>query len=1449
MSENTVPLVVCMENLNGEEVSLRVDPEDDFQTFLSKSKSVLGFDIDLNSITKNQPVNLNDNIYEFLTSSEHDAPGLPIKNIDQIKSDNDNDLIYILDDGTQIKASQIHFDNDDPITDLTNENIPFVKYTDDDYNEAEDVISDEVKKINIVDSPVSRYSSKTSSPKCRFVNSLPFKLVCNNTSIFEAQFTKYLESSITKTYTNLNPNSNNNKTPKDPTRDSYKKQDEKSKDDEFTGYTREDILNMFKDSPLASLPYGSNFTGKRKHARKTDPSKTGSKYWNSKSLNYDEGILIGGFESQNCLICGKFVENNLEKMYLFDNEDQRLHRSSPQKKSSRQLKIICEYCLEEHFKPGRMKGPNQSLSRDEYLVIRNNQQYIFQKINNIDLNVKQNDTCGVTLAVDLTKEKDENDTVEFVNVEIGSDGEIVTKPVDEDARSSDDVIIVKDITKNSFSDVNILETPVTEENIVDNLDDADEEIRIFLGKYEHENTVSAEFKCRFCDKVFGELGEAINHVEEHKHSWEEGVVYPCPICEYGYANSKWLKAHLKAAHSKGGENETSAEGDFKANSLTGSPVAKRTRSLAKKCEGNGEADTPAKAVGEKQSLSEGERNAPSDLIFRTEVKQEVVGSSEDEIWIVQSGDTTNDQLERLLTAAQSTKDADSSPKPIHRCVMCSQIFSSLDYLKSHKCQQRSKKRKTTSKNNSTATSDYKKETKKDSIVKPRRRRNKELSSDPQIVTCHNCNESFTSKVRLKFHMQFHEPTKMMTENGDYACEECNLTFSTETELFDHVHFRHDKLKRWQCHVKGCGKTFHLKATLTKHSRSHTDTRRYVCVTCGKRFLDKQTLDEHGVTHLQIKPFQCHICLKQLTRRSRLRMHLRAHEEELTPKLVLVCSVCSRAFRDQEDAQDHTSKSTECIAMSAKTLKLEREEVIITVTPTDDAVSESMKVVESNISKSLPKEVCSSLAAPLLFSLGDEARAIIRVVEIEKVFRCEYCEDVFYLEDGLNTHRKVHKNVKNPFTCHICKVSFATYSRCTTHKTTHGFYKRPLADAKNQDNKETSAAPTSRGILGYGGFPVVKHFLCEDCGRSYLHWTYLQVHRRLKHINENFSYKCNVCNEIFQNSWSLAYHRKKSHGENGEPSASCRIPKQDYRIPCRDCDEILPNKNALYKHRKKEHSDMSLLTGGAGTDECSVRDKPLSSESGREHSNEGHKHLQAQCRRRSLICPVCGLSFRSSSIRDHHMRTHTGQRPFPCDLCGLAFKRATAMRNHRLIHTEVRAWACTRCPKRFRIRSDLRTHMRLKHPAHLVVIEIQGLNPSPDEVLQHLNANSVAYENVIDITRMSFAKGTSSIIPTCARALAMLGNVTRTPVACSKPVAGSDVFGLARRGQGIMKTFCRPKILQRGDAAHPQQSTPLIFKISTRDQSGGDVQVLLRDDNLRKDHDLLQTQDNNNVESQ
>lgn len=454
-------------------------------------RSVLGFEIDVNSITRNQPVALTDNVYQFLINNEQtmQPEGLS-QTLDPMLSTNDgadaNDLVYILDDGTQIRASQIHFDNDDPLIDLTAEKIPFVKYADvTDDIDIDNLAVEETKKINIVESPVSRWSSKNSSPKCSFVNSLPFKLVCNNTSGFEAQFTKYLEANASKTYATLNPVTIRNKSPKSLIKDNFKNYDSYQRSDSLS-YTREDILNMFKDSPMTSLPYDQGYS-ERRHVRKTDPSRLVHKSWNKPITYVDiDGVLIGESESQICFICGKHVDNSVDKLYLFDNEDQRVHRCSPQKKMSTQLKIICECCLNENFRPRRMKSANQFLNPDEFLVIRNNQQYIFQKIKNFSFTHYAKK--------DIKDNKQNKD--EFVKVEIGSDGEIITKPIDNDLRS-DDVIIVKDEKKDSSSsDVEIIEPEPEIDSIIDNLEEADEEVKEFLGKYSCDTNEVAELKCR-----------------------------------------------------------------------------------------------------------------------------------------------------------------------------------------------------------------------------------------------------------------------------------------------------------------------------------------------------------------------------------------------------------------------------------------------------------------------------------------------------------------------------------------------------------------------------------------------------------------------------------------------------------------------------------------------------------------------------------------------------------------------------------------------------------------------------------------------------------------------------------------------------------------------------------------------------------------------------------------
>lgn len=419
-------------------------------------------------------------------------------NLDIIEDNASSDFVYILDDGTQINASQIQFDDDENSVDLTVESLPFVKYNDEEYDETE--ITDEMTEIikyEIIGSPIIR-RSKTVSPKRSFVSSLPFKLLSSKAKNLEAQIKKYLDHTPIIPYTvdarNKSPELivETNEAPSSHANSV----EETKKTQNISSFTREQVLNMFKNSPVVTNvgENSENFMDKPRHVRKTDPSRPVQKK-SDHTLGYvhsDNSYQSGN----NCFMCNKYVNNSREKLYLFDKEDQKLHRSSPQRKLSTQLKIICEKCLEANFKPSRLKSPEKSLNSDEYLVIRNNQQYIFQRI---IPEVKNfiNDAKAIIDKVEseILNQGNQDNDVEFVKIEIGTDGEIFNKNANE---GNEDVIIIKEEIDDSSSDVKIVESPEElDDNVLHNLEEASEDVKEFLGSY--QKGFGTDMKCRLVD--------------------------------------------------------------------------------------------------------------------------------------------------------------------------------------------------------------------------------------------------------------------------------------------------------------------------------------------------------------------------------------------------------------------------------------------------------------------------------------------------------------------------------------------------------------------------------------------------------------------------------------------------------------------------------------------------------------------------------------------------------------------------------------------------------------------------------------------------------------------------------------------------------------------------------------------------------------------------------------
>ncbi|XP_026325360.1 uncharacterized protein LOC113234277 [Hyposmocoma kahamanoa] len=160
-------------------------------------------------------------------------------------------------------------------------------------------------------------------------------------------------------------------------------------------------------------------------------------------------------------------------------------------------------------------------------------------------------------------------------------------------------------------------------------------------------------------------------------------------------------------------------------------------------------------------------------------------------------------------------------------------------------------------------------------------------------------------------------------------------------------------------------------------------------------------------------------------------------------------------------------------------------------------------------------------------------------------------------------------------------------------------------------------------------------------------------------------------------------------------------------------------------------------------------------------------------------------------------------------------------------------------------------------------------------MEILTANNISHDKVLEITKFSFPKGTTTIIPNSSRALGLLSHVPRTQVACSRawPERPFDLVQPARRGRGIAKNPRKPKILQRGpedqpdpnayalslsgsskepvarptnqqqhqQQMHPASPYPITLNVSNEELKELNVQLLLRDGVIVSGNQMVQLQ--------
>ncbi|XP_072445908.1 vascular endothelial zinc finger 1-like isoform X1 [Chiloscyllium punctatum] len=315
------------------------------------------------------------------------------------------------------------------------------------------------------------------------------------------------------------------------------------------------------------------------------------------------------------------------------------------------------------------------------------------------------------------------------------------------------------------------------------------------------------------------------------------------------------------------------------------------------------------------------------------------------------------------------------------------------------------------------------------------------------------------------------------------------------------------------------------------------------------------------------------------------------EKTRTP---VICSYCSKAFRDSYHLRRHESCHTG-IKLVSRPKKVPTMVSLMSSAPVVGATTTLVSTVAGMLTSTdaSTSTVTSSTTSSVTTSKNANRR-------VKKNHGCELCGKAFRDVYHLNRHKLSHSDEK-PFECPVCQQRFKRKDRMSYHVRSHeGGINKPYicslcgkgfsrpdhlsCHVKHVHSTERpfkcqtcdAAFATKDRLRSH----MIRHegkVSCHICGKL-LSAAYISNHIKMHNHNQN--HNCNVCNKGFTTAAYLRVHARNHHG----------VHYKSQRFVCDQCGLQCQSHNHLIGH-KKSHMGETPTSSAPSVAAVALKDFP------------------------------------------------------------------------------------------------------------------------------------------------------------------------------------------------------------------------------------------------------------------